>query len=1421
MVNLIQEGSRASLDKNQIIDNKQKTTSNLPETIVRKISQGSIEKKERKITVDNNNNVTLQHVHFQKEINKPEINDASLDDIEVSNEFYTSFVNFIMSDKQKVANDPQKFFQQFIETPLFASLYSSDLQFIQLIGDRLAKAPSVECAREIINIIFTNLPNKIKSDPTVVVKFTNALSAVLMGIGEKENEEAKSKAVAKGGVISKDTRPDMTRLLDSTPVQAALKRMLTNLVSDDASKKIYEPIVHPLCKANAAVLACDHIVQVFLEKTLDTNDKKPSEIRTGIKYKITLEAYQKIKSEALVYHYAIGTRPIEAFKKIWTDALKSIFTNFFEFVERFTPYFAGADNCSEKFTFTSIQGERVEIEAWKIGALVEFGAMVVLQTILTLWVDNVQFKVEEIFDDPELLRKSLIKLLFDQNFFFSSLMQHEELNKLITSDDYRTQVSEHWKSKLREKLKEVSANKPKQSEVDLVNDIDQLLIKYKDKLLPSQEFEIEFNDRITQFNMNKFSRMVRKLITEESYVDLIKELPKFEFSEEKKAKEITVLFEAIMNNNLENLPSIKNEQFAKKVEKFLKVWGGKLQSVLQKKLALTITTKLIEKGRFIHTISDKLQEKFKLPFNVDDLPTMMDGMRSLPDKDLALLIQGFLKDPDLKKLVKDDFINKLHKKPLSDKVHAIETFMVDEVFFKKHFNILSEMNTNSEIKKFLESTQGHREKFIESIVHLANEEDFQGGLKKLWSEKNKGGGREQLLMIASNPNVYKRYDLLTAWVLFKEYHNKFNETDKELLREKTRFFIEVLYDVPTLAAAVKIKDESIEILDNPYDDYTKIIKKEWERFGAEGKIQDQNGNPILYRKALGYMDGSFLDLDRLIEKKGRPLKLCKLSEKEQKICLEYFEKEIENLAVFLKEFSKNKADPIKRNGWHYLLRLAISAGNEKYIRLGLKEIELISPLTVEDINKHRNYILAKNKLNGCEIMSSYLSQKQDHLPLKHSVIGLKKELEFKKQFKTALRPTKSELLIAMKSLPDSNVKNFLNWIIDTKNRFAKEYFQLTSITKTIKLEIALFNELLLDKDILLDVLMKFGPLNAYFYTEVFSDHLGMNLANQQEDSVEYKSKLAALSNLNKVISGQTKELSPEDFGHFSIYQQCLSPEKMQEIVSGYQKKFESAGLQKELEFSYFTMMQLNISSCRVLLQSAEKNMKRSKLYSLFEQGIMDRYAAVDKLIYNYKNLSLDESLELGKKTILIAPTLTYCISAIDQVMKIPNLSKIIKDGSLKEALDIAAKLVRLLNDIGTIPLTKPKESLEKFKTSFDAMKGKDTFFNIIKNSKDVSWSRVAKDLKFGEHNLCLDSLYKLDELKRYQQFEANILYLSEIYQKLEASLYKIVSKMDKMVASLILGVVLTHKETYSKAMDEEGEYAIASNKKEDKIASSV
>lgn len=900
---------------------------------------------------DNNNNNSAPKVITIK-------NDSS-GIKEPSREFYTAFVTYQKSKSLKTSENPKKFYKSIKE--LFrASLCFSSGHFLQKLGELISAVPDSNFAKDVIDRLFKHIEKKFKKmDPQCAQKFGDALATVLMNISEQEQKD-------------KDISDfDLESVIERNPTEVALQRtFIKALLADDSARNIYGPASYPLFNSTQAVIWFDHYLQVYVHKKLVTKDQNPDKFDVEKKYFISDEAYQKLKTSSNDYHAAIGSRDPEVYKKIWPNGFKRPFTKFYNSLEQLTPSKVkdSYNSNANYFKVSTLSGKEIEVADWKIARLISYGVISLLKPIFNLWLED---KERNIFDDPELLQESLKKILFDPNFYFYFLPPDASIK-------YQEVYGELWKARLNQKLKTLQTKAKSDDEVELIQKINQLVLDYKGKNLPSLEFQVEFNGIFVAFKNKRMAKRHRLLLNDPSFIQLTQSLPEFRLVEDKKkqAEEVTLLYDAMMKNKPEILSKLTNQKFAENITSFLKVWGAKLQKIVQKDKTRDAAIRLIELGRFRQTISNMIQKGFKLPVSIHELPTMLKGMQELPDKDLVDFFKNFSHDPHIKEFLNPDSVYTLLNDPKSEVAKELETFMLDEDFLSAHLDILSSLSNDIQ-KNILFPAKDTWKKFIKVIIQLIQNKNFYEIFDKHWKEEEKMGFRSLLTSIASNPLMYNNYDLFIIYIFHRGYNHKLNPTDETMCTDKTRTFFELFYQLPTLIAAKKITggDNFTIAPTSEHDGYLKQLSRPMEEFGADGKVKDSKGNEILFRTAIALLDASFVKYD---EKENFSRILREPPDKVLKANKEFIEKEIEALVSFLKEHGHCKETKDQRELWHYVLRLSIECSNEKNIKVCLDMIENSGPLNPEDLKKHYNFILVNKKKDSFQIMLDYFGQKPEY-----------------------------------------------------------------------------------------------------------------------------------------------------------------------------------------------------------------------------------------------------------------------------------------------------------------------------------------------------------------------------------------------------------------------------------------------------------
>lgn len=414
-----------------------------------------------------------------------------------------------------------------------------------------------------------------------------------------------------------------------------------------------------------------------------------------------------------------------------------------------------------------------------------------------------------------------------------------------------------------------------------------------------------------------------------------------------------------------------------------------------------------------------------------------------------------------------------------------------------------------------------------------------------------------------------------------------------------------------------------------------------------------------------------------------------------------------------------------------------------------------------------------------------------------------------------------------KYLPESTQKNFMLWVLTDENPYQESYLRMLGVAGSIELEIFLFKKIINVKT-LKKLAGSIALLNTYFAFETLSDNIAIGLGDAtKKDNSIYNVQRELLIGFNDAIIRKLrgdnnsvinllKPFEPLTY-KISAYQKCLMPKQMYEFAAEYQKLYPHASLE-ELEYCYFSILILNIHTCLNLVDSLQGH----PLNTILKNSLIDRYEAVNEIIKSDHQITLEKLADLGAKSMLVMPSLAFCIGALDNIISHPSLHKAIENGSLIDNLYTAALLVRLLNDIGTNFLNIGAKDLQKLYLHFNEMlrhKEYNSIFEFLNNVSSANefynlMPRIRKDIQLGEFNICLDHLnISEDNVIALKEFFTRIKFFSMLYKKRKKFPNKISTLItnnfaDKKINQIIVNFVKFHQAMYSKEYETKfGDYA--------------
>lgn len=415
----------------------------------------------------------------------------------------------------------------------------------------------------------------------------------------------------------------------------------------------------------------------------------------------------------------------------------------------------------------------------------------------------------------------------------------------------------------------------------------------------------------------------------------------------------------------------------------------------------------------------------------------------------------------------------------------------------------------------------------------------------------------------------------------------------------------------------------------------------------------------------------------------------------------------------------------------------------------------------------------------------------------------------------------------LRHMPVSPLRDFNRWALSQKNPSRTEWLQIVGIPQFAKLTETLLGESVSDDQ--WGELVRYATLmNNYLIYETVSDNLAFGLAEQQanDDTYELRHQVLVAFNHAMIARLQGKHQHSNTImqsikplaGLLSTFKYSLTHTYQQAIAQNFIAS--DAGKHyciEDIEYGVWNTLVANIEACAEVVEALNGFM----LQDFLREGLIRRYAAMNDLLC-HTITDRDMLVRVSTDTILVMPVLTYYIVVIGEVLH-PNplLRQVVHSGVLRQILEDAALMVRLLNDIGTNlvatdsnyrPLlndlyAKVSTSVNNISVPFSHL--------LLTHSQDTAFmTRIRKDLSFGEFNVSLyDLMSAPGDLMSLLMFGDNLLYFKQQYALREARLNENLRVMgailgEKVHCALIRDFVYFHAHIYQYQFDEQaGDYA--------------
>lgn len=409
-------------------------------------------------------------------------------------------------------------------------------------------------------------------------------------------------------------------------------------------------------------------------------------------------------------------------------------------------------------------------------------------------------------------------------------------------------------------------------------------------------------------------------------------------------------------------------------------------------------------------------------------------------------------------------------------------------------------------------------------------------------------------------------------------------------------------------------------------------------------------------------------------------------------------------------------------------------------------------------------------------------------------------------------------------MPSGPYQDFQHWAISTDNDQYRKWHQIIGIPQFAKLTDTLLADIVPEEDKWIDLLPYISRMNAYLIYETISDNLAIGLAQRQDHDTTYDQRKHILLNFNDAMIARLEgndnlcqDLLDEirvEAQNISVFKQSLTEQEQTEMAIHYLSSNNLISL-RDIEYDTWSPLVGNIESCAFVSDMLKSHLMGSYL----KDGLILRYAAVNELL-KQESFSIQDLTTLSTHSILVIPVLAYYISVLAEVIY-PNssLEVVMENQILQDALEDAALMVRLTNDLGT-NLVVSQEYIPALlnelynKTQMEAQKMSLNEFLLGIASSDINLTRIQKDIEYGEYNVSLHALTDVPlSAQNLLVFGTNLAYFNQRYQQCRVRLEKNLSALTKTlkndkISQLIKRFVDFHEHIYSFQFNgQSGDYA--------------
>lgn len=409
-------------------------------------------------------------------------------------------------------------------------------------------------------------------------------------------------------------------------------------------------------------------------------------------------------------------------------------------------------------------------------------------------------------------------------------------------------------------------------------------------------------------------------------------------------------------------------------------------------------------------------------------------------------------------------------------------------------------------------------------------------------------------------------------------------------------------------------------------------------------------------------------------------------------------------------------------------------------------------------------------------------------------------------------------------MPEGVYKHFNQWLV-ARPAYAENWAQLLGLRGTARMTDEVLEGLLSEAQ-LEEMVELCVPMTMMLTYEVASDNVAIGIANHLPSDTTLSKRIELLTAFGNVMISKLKgEKTPtallmqpyrELIRQISAFSQSLSEHKYHHLLQAYLQDYPESDT-SAIEYSLYEILIANIDCGMDVITILDGY----QMQNFVRDWLCRRYEAQTFLV-NHRQMSQERLIRASIDAIMVVPTMAYYVAHfVERVAPNPHYQELLDNGILLAALEKTALLVRILNDLGTDVVEQSDDAHAAWIAELRKSQEQQHYSSFIElmmeyiPNKGVSFTRLKKDVIFGEYNLALHfPRLETDVEQAIEIFYQQLCFVSRLYRENWAELIELCSIIEhkmgtSMVSKLLLRFVQYHQSFYRNSFEESsGEYGI-------------